>query len=66
MAKAWLNEILTGANFPDLKKAAAATGLKELLKKVKTGDSIFEPVNDEKKKLEKQYRGDFRASIASH
>jgi hypothetical protein len=66
MAKAWLNEILTGASFPDLKKAAAATGLKGLLKKVKTGDSIFEPVNDEKKKLEKQYRGDFRASIASH
>jgi hypothetical protein len=66
MKKEWLDGILTGANFPDLKKAEAAKGLKDLLKKVKPGHSIFEPVNDEKKKLEKQYRGDFKAAIQSH
>jgi hypothetical protein len=66
MGKEWLDGILTGASFPDLKKAAAAKGLKDLLKKVKPGQSIFEPVNEEKKKLEKQYRGDFKAAIQSH
>jgi hypothetical protein len=66
MSKEWLDGILTGASFPDLKKAAGAKGLKALLKKVKPGDSIYEPANEEKKKLEKQYRGDFRAAVASH
>jgi hypothetical protein len=66
MSKEWLNGILTGASFPDLKKAAAAKGLKSLLKKVEPGQSIFEPVNEKKKELEKQYRGDFKAAIASH
>jgi hypothetical protein len=66
MSKEWLNGILTGASFPDLKKAAAAKGLKDLLAKVKPGESIFEPVNDKKKELEKQYRGDFKAAVASH
>jgi hypothetical protein len=66
MAKPWLNEILTGSSFPDLKKAGLAKGLKDLLSKVKPGESIFEPVNDEKKKLAKQYRGDFRAAMISH
>jgi hypothetical protein len=64
--KEWLNGILTGASFPDEAKAAGAKGLKDLLKKVKPGDSIYEPANEEKAKLEKQYRGDFRASIMSH
>ncbi len=66
MSKPWLNGILTGASFPDLKKAFAAKGVRELLKKVKPGDSIYEPANEKKKELEKQYRGDFRASIMSH
>jgi hypothetical protein len=66
MNKEWLNGILTGASFPNLEKAAAAKGLKDLLGKVKPGESIYTPVNEKKKELEKQYRGDFRASIASH
>lgn len=66
MSKPWLNDILTGASFPDLKKAIGAKGIRELLKKVKPGDSIYEPANEKKKELEKQYRGDFRASIISH
>jgi hypothetical protein len=66
MTKEWLNGILTGASFPDLKKAKAAKGLEVLLKKIKPGQSIYKPANDEKKKLEKQYRGDFRAAINSH
>jgi hypothetical protein len=66
MRKEWLDGILTGASFPDLKKATAAKGLKDLLRKFKPGESIFEHVNDEKKKLEKQYRGDFRAAVKSH
>jgi hypothetical protein len=66
MDKEWLNGILNGSSFPDLKKAAAAKGIKDLLTKVKPGDSIFEVANEEKARLEKQYRGDFRASIASH
>lgn len=66
MNKEWLNGILSGSSFPDLKKAAAAKGVKALLTQVKPGESIYEPVNEEKKKLEKQYRGDFRAAIASH
>ena len=66
MTKDWLNGILTGASFPDLKKAAAAKGLEDLLKKVKPGQSIYEPANKKKKELEKQYRGDFRAAVMSH
>jgi hypothetical protein len=66
MEKRWLNGILTGASFPDEQKAAAAKGLKDLLGKVKPGQSIFEPANEEKAKLEKQYRGDFRAAVMSH
>jgi hypothetical protein len=66
MKKEWLNGILTGASFPDEQKAAAAKGLKDLLSKVKPGQSIFEPANEEKAKLEKQYRGDFRAAVMSH
>jgi hypothetical protein len=66
MEKEWLNGILNGASFPDLKKAAAAKGLKDLLKKVKPETSIFEPVNEEKKKLEQKYRGDFKAAVQSH
>jgi hypothetical protein len=66
MYKEWLNGILTGASFPDLEKAKAAKGLETLLKKIKPGQSIYEPANKEKKKLEQQYRGDFKAAIASH
>jgi hypothetical protein len=66
MYKEWLNGILTGASFPDLEKAKAAKGLESLLKKVKPGQSIYEPANKEKKKLEQHYRGDFKAAIASH
>ncbi len=66
MEKEWLNGILTGKSFPDLQKAQSAKGLKALLKKVKPGQSIYEPANDKKKELEKQYRGDFRAAVASH
>jgi hypothetical protein len=66
MKKEWLNGILTGASFPDEQKAAAAKGLKDLLSKVKPGQSIFEPANEEKARLEKQYRGDFRAAVMSH
>lgn len=66
MEKEWLNGILTGASFPDFKKAAAAKGLEDLLKKVEPDESIFEPVNKKKKELEKQYRGDFVAAIQSH
>lgn len=66
MSKEWLNGVLTGANFPDLNKALGAKGIKDLLAKVKPGDSIYQAANDKKKELERQYRGDFRASIASH
>lgn len=66
VTKKWLDEILTGTSFPDIKKAAAAKGLKDLLSKIKPGESIFEPVNDEKKRLEKQYRANFRSSVLSH
>ncbi len=66
MDKEWLNGILTGKSFPDLKKAQTAKGLKVLLKKIKPGQSIYEPANEKKKELEKQYRGDFRAAVASH
>jgi hypothetical protein len=64
--KEWLNGILSGASFPDEKKAAAAKGLKDLLKKVEPGQSIFEPANEKKAQLLKQYQGDFKASILSH
>jgi hypothetical protein len=66
MTKEWLDGILSGASFPDLKKAVAAKGIKALLEKVKPGESIYDPINEKKKELEKQYRGDFRAAIASH
>ena len=66
MTKEWLDGILSGASFPDLKKAVAAKGIKALLGKVKPGESIYDPVNEKKKELEKQYRGDFRAAVASH
>jgi hypothetical protein len=66
MTKEWLTGILTGASFPDLKKAAAAKGVKALLKKFKQGESIYEPANEKRKELEKQYRGDFKASVISH
>jgi hypothetical protein len=66
MTKEWLDGILNGASFPDLKKAAAAKGLKELLNKIDTDKSIFEPVNEKRNKLEEQYRGDFKAAVLSH
>ncbi|NJR31631.1 MAG: hypothetical protein HC778_00570 [Chamaesiphon sp. CSU_1_12] len=66
MSKEWLEGILSGASFPNLDKAVAAKGLKELLSKIKPGESIYEPVNEKKAELEKQYRGDFRAAILSH
>jgi hypothetical protein len=59
-------ELWSNADFPDLKKAFGAKGLKDLIQKIKPGESIYEIANDEKKKLEKQYRGDFRAAIMSH
>jgi hypothetical protein len=65
-AKQWLNGILTGESFPDLKKMREAKGIEDLVKQVKPGDSIYQAANDEKKRLEKQYRGDFRAAVASH
>jgi hypothetical protein len=66
MEKEWLNGILSGASFPNLEKAAAAKGIKDLLENFKEGQSIYEPANQKKKELEQQYRGDFKASIASH
>jgi hypothetical protein len=65
MTKEFLTEIFSGAAFPDLQKAKTAEGIKTLLKTFKPGESIYEPANKKKKELEKQYRGDFRAFVAS-
>jgi hypothetical protein len=58
--------IFSGKAFPDLKKAFAAKGIRGLIEKIPEGDSIYEPANEKKRQLEKQYRGDFKASVQSH
>lgn len=65
MAKS-LFEQWNGKDFPDLKKALAGKTLEKLLKQIPQGDSIYEPANEEKRRLEKQHRGNFVAAIRSH
>ena len=65
MAKSLFDQ-WSGKDFPDLKKALLGKSLEKLLLKIKPGESIFEPANNEKKKQEKQYRGNFIAAVRSH
>ncbi len=65
MAKG-LFEQWNGKDFPDLKKALLGKTLEKLLAEIPTGESIFEPANKEKKRLEQQHRGNFIAAIRSH
>jgi hypothetical protein len=64
MAKG-LFEQWNGADFPDLKKALLGKSLEKLLTEIPKGESIFEPANKEKKRLEQQHRGNFIAMVRS-